>query len=226
MTRDFRRTARTRRGSSVSTRGRWGRSGTVRSACRCTRSANGGRCRWGGRCICRRSGARMSSDGARRRSRTGSCSRPSRSSGSSLVERAAGWDVPKAPVLGDHAYGENTWLRDRLDRAECRVRAVGRAEDEGVRTEHPVRRACRDARTTSRACPAAAGPQARADRRADRPARSAHRADGHLPRRARRRAGHLQVHLRARSRRTRLARRRATERVARGRQGTRRARNG
>ncbi len=34
-----------------------------------------------------------------------------------MVERAAGWDVPKAPVLGDHAYGENTWLRDRLDRA-------------------------------------------------------------------------------------------------------------
>ena len=36
-----------------------------------------------------------------------------------LVEQAAGWDVPKAPVLGDHAYGENTWLRDRLDRAGC-----------------------------------------------------------------------------------------------------------
>jgi len=39
--------------------------------------------------------------------------------GVELVERAAGWDVPKAPVLGDHAYGENTWLRDRLDRAGC-----------------------------------------------------------------------------------------------------------
>jgi SRSO17 transposase len=34
-----------------------------------------------------------------------------------LVERAAGWAVPRAPVLGDQAYGENTWLRDRLDRA-------------------------------------------------------------------------------------------------------------
>ena len=46
--------------------------------------------------------------------------------GVGLVERAAGWDVPKGPVLGDHAYGENTWLRDRLDRAECRyVLAVG-----------------------------------------------------------------------------------------------------
>lgn len=39
--------------------------------------------------------------------------------GVELVERAAGWDVPKAPVLGDHAYGENTWLRDRLDQARC-----------------------------------------------------------------------------------------------------------
>jgi SRSO17 transposase len=39
--------------------------------------------------------------------------------GVELVERAAGWGVPKAPVLGDHAYGENTWLRDRLDQAQC-----------------------------------------------------------------------------------------------------------
>jgi SRSO17 transposase len=39
--------------------------------------------------------------------------------GVGLVERAAGWDVPRAPVLGDHAYGENTWLRDRLHQAEC-----------------------------------------------------------------------------------------------------------
>jgi SRSO17 transposase len=39
--------------------------------------------------------------------------------GVELVERAAGWDVPNAPVLGDHAYGENTSLRDRLDQAGC-----------------------------------------------------------------------------------------------------------
>jgi SRSO17 transposase len=32
-----------------------------------------------------------------------------------LVEAAAGWDVPRAPVLGDQAYGENTALRERLD---------------------------------------------------------------------------------------------------------------
>ena len=46
--------------------------------------------------------------------------------GVELVERAARWDVPGAPVLGDHAYGENTWLRDRLDEAGCEyVLAVG-----------------------------------------------------------------------------------------------------
>jgi SRSO17 transposase len=37
--------------------------------------------------------------------------------GVELIERAVGWNVPQAPVLGDHAYGENTWLRDRLDQA-------------------------------------------------------------------------------------------------------------
>lgn len=46
--------------------------------------------------------------------------------GVELVQRAAGWGVPKAPVLGDHAYGENTWLRDRLDQAGCEyVLSVG-----------------------------------------------------------------------------------------------------
>ena len=46
--------------------------------------------------------------------------------GVELVERAAGWDVAKAPVLGDHAYGENTWLRDRLEQAGCEyVLSVG-----------------------------------------------------------------------------------------------------
>jgi SRSO17 transposase len=46
--------------------------------------------------------------------------------GVELVEYAAGWDVPSAPVLGDHAYGENTWLRDRLDESGCEyVLSVG-----------------------------------------------------------------------------------------------------
>jgi SRSO17 transposase len=35
--------------------------------------------------------------------------------GVELVERAAGWRVPVAPVLGDQAYGDNTGLRDRLN---------------------------------------------------------------------------------------------------------------
>jgi SRSO17 transposase len=34
-----------------------------------------------------------------------------------LVERAAGWEIAKAPILGDCAYGKNTELRERLDTA-------------------------------------------------------------------------------------------------------------
>lgn len=46
--------------------------------------------------------------------------------GVELVERAASWEVPQGPVLGDHAYGENTWLRDRLQQAGCEyVLSVG-----------------------------------------------------------------------------------------------------
>jgi SRSO17 transposase len=32
-----------------------------------------------------------------------------------LVDRAAGWDIVKAPILGDCAYGKNTAVRERLD---------------------------------------------------------------------------------------------------------------
>lgn len=39
--------------------------------------------------------------------------------GAELVERAAGWEIPKGPVLGDAAYGDNTKLRERLDGAGC-----------------------------------------------------------------------------------------------------------
>lgn len=35
--------------------------------------------------------------------------------GVELVERAAGWAVAKAPLLGDQAYGDNTRLRERLN---------------------------------------------------------------------------------------------------------------
>jgi SRSO17 transposase len=34
-----------------------------------------------------------------------------------LIERAAGWKIASAPVLGDEAYGKNTELRTRLDDA-------------------------------------------------------------------------------------------------------------
>jgi len=46
--------------------------------------------------------------------------------GAELIERAAAWQVPNAPVLGDQAYGENTELRERLDHAGLEyVLAVG-----------------------------------------------------------------------------------------------------
>jgi SRSO17 transposase len=34
-----------------------------------------------------------------------------------LVERAAGWEIAEAPILGDCAYGKNTALRERLNDA-------------------------------------------------------------------------------------------------------------
>jgi SRSO17 transposase len=37
--------------------------------------------------------------------------------GAELVERAAGWELPAVPVLGDQAYGDDSKLRDRLDAA-------------------------------------------------------------------------------------------------------------
>ena len=46
--------------------------------------------------------------------------------GIELVERAAGWVVPKVPVLGDHDYGRIGSLRERLDQAGCEyVLSVG-----------------------------------------------------------------------------------------------------
>lgn len=37
--------------------------------------------------------------------------------GAELIERAAAWQVARAPVLGDSAYGDNTELRERLQKA-------------------------------------------------------------------------------------------------------------
>jgi SRSO17 transposase len=48
--------------------------------------------------------------------------------GIELVERAAGWEIPAAPVLGDQAYGDDSKLRTRLDRAGSEyVLAIGPA---------------------------------------------------------------------------------------------------
>jgi SRSO17 transposase len=48
--------------------------------------------------------------------------------GVELVERAAGWGLAAAPVLGDQAYGDNTALRERLQDSERDyVLAVGAA---------------------------------------------------------------------------------------------------
>ena len=92
-----------------------------------------GRCRWGGRCICRRSGVRTPERRRKAKIPAQVEFKTKPELGVELVERAAGWDVPSAPVLGDHAYGENTWLRDRLDEAGCEYVLVDRTEDEGVR---------------------------------------------------------------------------------------------
>jgi SRSO17 transposase len=46
--------------------------------------------------------------------------------GVDLVERAAWWEVRRAPVLGDEAYGDNTALRERLHQAHREyVLAIG-----------------------------------------------------------------------------------------------------
>jgi SRSO17 transposase len=37
--------------------------------------------------------------------------------GKELIEQAGGWDIARAPVLGDEAYGKNTQLRQELDNA-------------------------------------------------------------------------------------------------------------
>jgi SRSO17 transposase len=106
--------------------GRWARPVTVRLVCRCTRSERGERCRWDGRCI---SPQDWCADEQRRRKAKIPAEvefKTKPQPGVELVERAAGWNVPKAPVLGDHAYGENPWLRDRLDGAGCEyVLSVG-----------------------------------------------------------------------------------------------------
>lgn len=46
--------------------------------------------------------------------------------GVDLIEQASGWDIDKAPVLGDQAYGDNTALRERLHDSDLQyVLSVG-----------------------------------------------------------------------------------------------------
>jgi SRSO17 transposase len=59
--------------------------------------------------------------------------------GVELVERAVEWGIPRAPVLGDQAYGDDGKLRERLDRAGSEyVLSVGPAAVVFPETEFEV----------------------------------------------------------------------------------------
>ncbi len=62
----------------------------------------------------------------------------------SLIERAATWEIARAPVLGDEAYGKNTELRTRLDRAAIEyvlsLNADARMYDPDTEFDVPARR--------------------------------------------------------------------------------------
>jgi SRSO17 transposase len=77
--------------------------------------------------------------------------------GVALVEQAAGWRVPKAPVLGDAAYGDNTALRTRLHDAGAEyVLSVGPTTSvygAETRFEVPEREPGRRGRPPSRPLP-------------------------------------------------------------------------
>ena len=119
--------------------------------------------------------------------------------GVDLIERAAGWEIAKAPVLGDQAYGDNTVLRERLHDAELEyVLSVG-AETKVFAPETtftvPERQGS-TGRPRSRPRP---DRDPVAISQADRRSRRGAVPDRHVPRRARRRARHLAVLLRARA---------------------------
>jgi len=60
--------------------------------------------------------------------------------GVELIERAAGWGIPAAAVLGDCAYGDNTELRERLHDAGREYVLSVSAPDECVRCSDDLRR--------------------------------------------------------------------------------------
>ena len=66
--------------------------------------------------------------------------------GGELVERAAGWEIAQAPVLGDEAYGDDSSSAHRLDEAGLEYVLVGLAPGRGCsRRRRPVRGARADA---------------------------------------------------------------------------------
>lgn len=64
---------------------------------------------------------------------------------STIVEQAAGWQIPLAPILADQAYGDDSGFRTRLDELELEyvaaVAAKASVYPSGTRFEVPARRA-------------------------------------------------------------------------------------
>ena len=56
-----------------------------------------------------------------------------------LVEQAAGWQFPRAPILADCAYGDDTALPHQLARARARVRGRGLRADQRLRARDELR---------------------------------------------------------------------------------------
>ena len=56
--------------------------------------------------------------------------------GVEFLERASGWEVPRAPVLGDAAYGDNTELRERLHDADLQYVLSVSAQTRSVRARN------------------------------------------------------------------------------------------
>ena len=73
------------------------------------------------RSICRRSGG--GSERRRRAKSLGCAVQDQAAAGAGIIERAARWKIPRAPVLGDEAYGKNSELRT-AERRRDRVRAL------------------------------------------------------------------------------------------------------
>ena len=157
MTPGFRRTAGSP-GVKRQYSGTLGKTGTVRSAFPCTLSGGAGRCRWGGRCISRRTGVRMSSGGARRRSQIRLCSNKPSSGWSCRARRRLGCSEG-AGARRSRLWGKHVAARSSRS-GRVRVRAVGRVQNEGVRARDRVRGTAQETQGNSLACPPAARSQA------------------------------------------------------------------